>query len=112
MHGRKGGERAKEDGEWKRGREGFLTGPPGPTSWMEWVALGMRCACDVHFPGGEGLARGTLAWGATVTSWLWGPSHLIALIPFSPCVDVEWHRLPAWVGRGGRCCPACWQCPV
>ncbi|XP_043346285.1 uncharacterized protein LOC122455316 [Cervus canadensis] len=92
MHGRKRGEKAKEDGRWKRGREGFLTGAPGPASWVEWVALGMRCACDVHFPGGRGWLRGTLAWSTTVTSWLWGPSHLIALIPFSPCVT--------WNGTG------------
>lgn len=108
--GRKEGEGRREmKGEWG---EAFLSRASGSPAagWSGWpLACGVLVACT---SGGEGLARGDpcLEWHRHVLAV--GPFHLVALVLFSPCVDVEWHRLPAWVDRGGKCCPACWQCPV
>lgn len=109
----------RKRGEGRRGNEREAGGKPSlsrasrvPSSWVEWVALGMRGACGVHFRRG-GLARGTLAWVAPSHPGLMRPFHLVALVLFALSVCRRgMARLPAWVDRGGKCCPACWQCPV
>lgn len=66
--------------------------PAGQSGWP--LACGVLVTCTSL--AGRGWLRGTLAWSTTVTSWLWGPSHLIALIPFSPCVT--WNGIGSPLG--------------
>ncbi|XP_032476145.1 uncharacterized protein LOC116747726 [Phocoena sinus] len=120
--GRKEGrrERRKKEGRnsRQRGREdssslGSLGSrqPKGVGTREAWLLACCVLVTCTFLAGGAG-SGGPLPWSATVTPWLWGPFHFIALILSFPICKLGMASAPRLDGSWGRCCPACWQCPV
>lgn len=108
--GRKEKARRKKGNEEGRAGEAFLSRASGsPSSWVEWVALGMRglVACT---SGGEGWPRGTLPGVAPSHPWLWGHFTWCSRPVFSVCRrGMAYGSLLGWIV--GANAAACWQCP-